>query len=227
MSALFCPNTVAWGDVATWFAGAGAVIVAALSLYFSNNAERARKKERVEDSRVRDQARERDAQIFATAIHPELGRLSLLTAEHRRALMGTEQIDWRGFADSLRFAKLPVIEGSLEKIWQLDSDTARFVSSARSSLLQLQNLMDRYTGREALLQGDAENLLVLHADLQKFANGAYTNACLVAGASGGQAALPESTRLTDYETRLLEWINHGAAPKLKPRKTPGDGGRLP
>lgn len=54
MQALFCPNAVAWGDVATWVAGTATVATVVVAMWLARREGRRRDKERADDLALND-----------------------------------------------------------------------------------------------------------------------------------------------------------------------------
>jgi hypothetical protein len=209
--ALFCPDSVDWGNVADWVSGIATFLAAGIALYLGGLEQRREAEKRKQELAQREQ----DAQVFAEAIKPELTRLALATTEHRKALLGGDALNWPGFKASSMMMRLPVIDAAFDKVWLFNADTAKLVVSARAALIELQDMLRRYDDRENQLLGERDSLIILNVEIQRFTNAAYGNLLHFTKAASSEA-LPQGTRLTALENELVAWISSGAPLDRKP-----------
>ena len=132
MGMIFCPDALAWGDVATWVSGLATVAAVIIALCSIKAAER-------------DRRAEIDAQTraVADAICDELRAINWRLEQIQQ--LDADAVDfstmWKAYARHTKAIVTPVLDILMDRMHLTDATTAAVVTSAYGNILRLRALI--------------------------------------------------------------------------------------
>jgi hypothetical protein len=212
----FCPEKIAWGDVATWIAGIGALSASVVAVCIA-----------LRDGRTRRKERTHSALIFSLYIIQELGQLRASLPRIRKRVAAvidlkdaqTATNNWPSITLMVKSLDLPLLMASSDRITLLDGDDAKFVAATVAGLMQLRSAIAPWGMKEADVATNAQALLepmrVLIVNLQRYVNGAYERIWAIAEPKSNMP-VDEDIDLSDDEMKILGKYDQsgGYEPKL-------------